>query len=233
MKVSDKSMLKVISNSLNIKKRVPFEIEISSDLRDKVQVFWNDFIQEKDGYWDGDLLSVTHYSDEDYTIEVGKAKFSWLIYAKSHPGIDVHSLFVAILFQTLDGYYVIIKNNHQQLNMIGGIVEDEDIVTGTFHPDICLRRELKEELQLDLYAKEHVLTYQMKYLKVPESKGNYGVLYTGVLNFTKEEFKNYFIQGKKNFDHEIINVFLLTKEEVKKLKLNEDISYLYELVDEE
>ena len=117
--------------------------------------------------------------------------------------------------------------------MIGGIVEDEDIVTGTFHPDICLRRELKEELQLDLYAKEHVLTYQMKYLKVPESKGNYGVLYTGVLNFTKEEFKNYFIQGKKNFDHEIINVFLLTKEEVKKLKLNEDISYLYELVDEE
>ena len=233
MKVSDKSMLKVISSTLNIKKRVPFEIEISSDLRDKVQVFWNDFIQGKDGYWDGDLLSVTNYSEEDHTIEVGKAKFSWLIYAKSHPGIDAHSLFVAILFQTLDGYYVITKNNHQQLNMLGGIVEDEDIVTGTFHPDICLRRELKEELQLDLYAKEHVLTYQMKYLKVPESKGNYGVLYTGVLNFTKEEFKNYFIQGKKNFDHEITDIFLLTKEEVNKLKLNEDISYLYKLVEEE
>ena len=227
-------MLKKIREFPVIKKKKPFEIQLTSDLESKVEKNWKEFLKKHDGYWDGELLSVTHFDVDANIFVVGKAKYSWLIYSQNHEDLDIRSLFVAILFKTLDDKYVIIKNNHDIINIIGGMVEEKDLSNDKFHPAFCLQRELLEELNLDLYNRQHVCSYQMKYLNTPNPGRNYGIVYTGVLNFTSSEFLKYFIDNKSKLDHEISKLLLLDSEEVKSLDLSGNHApalYVKELMD--
>lgn len=225
-------MLKKIRDVPVIKKGNPFEIHLNSDLKSKVERNWEEYLQKNGGYWDGDLLSVTHFDVATNILEIGKARYSWLIYSKNHNDLDIRSLFVAILFKTVDNKYVIIKNNHNKINIIGGMVEEKDLSSEGFHPDFCLQRELLEELNLDLYNGQHVCSYQMKYLKTPNPGRNYGIVYTGVLNFSSSELLKYFVDNKSKLDHQVSELLLLDKEEIEGLNMNDnDVSYLKELVD--
>lgn len=225
-------MLKKIKEVPIIKNGTPFEIQLNSDLESKVEKNWEEFLEKREGYWDGELLSVTHFDVATNILEISKARYSWLIYSKNHNDLDIRSLFVAILFQTLDDKYVVIKNSYGKVNIIGGMVEEKDLSSDAFHPDFCLQRELLEELNLDLYNRQHVCSYQMKYLKTPNPGRNYGIVYTGVLNFSSSELLKYFVDNKSKLDYEVSELLLLDKEEVEGLDMNDnDISYLKELVD--
>ena len=182
--------------------------------------------------WNFNLLAVTNYDSVNNVIEVGRAKYSWLIYSSNNNDLDINSLFVSILLRTIDGYYVIIKNNHDKFNIIGGMVEETDLGSDKFNPDVCLRRELKEELNLDLDNKNHISYYEVKYFKEPKPGNNYGIVYRGVLNFNKSDFISYFEKCKSKFDGEISELLLLNKNEVKLLDLSDGgISYLSEMME--
>ena len=155
-------MLKKIRDVPVIKKIEPFQVQLDSDLKSKVERNWEEYLQKNGGYWDGDLLSVTYFDIDANILEIGKAKYSWLVYSRNHKDLDIRSLFVAILFKTVDNKYVIIKNNHNKINIIGGMVEEKDLSSEGFHPDFCLQRELLEELNIDLYNRQPVFSYQMK-----------------------------------------------------------------------
>ena len=111
-------MLKKIKEVPIIKNGTPFEIHLNSDLESKVEKNWEEFLEKHEGYWDGELLSVTQFDVATNILEISKARYSWLIYSKNHNDLDIRSLFVAILFQTLDDKYVVIKNNHDKVNII-------------------------------------------------------------------------------------------------------------------
>ena len=71
----------------------------------------------------------------------------------------------------------------------------------------------------------------MKYLKTPNPGRNYGIVYTGVLNFTKDELLQYFYNIKTDLDQEINKLLVLSGKEVLSLQLSDDdISYLVELI---
>lgn len=227
-------MLIKIQNTPILKRKKPFPIQLNTCVQNKIKENWKKFIKGKEGYWDGNLLAVTNFDIEQNIIEIGKAKFSWLIYSKDNNDLDIRSLFVSILFKTLDEQYVVIKNNHNKINIIGGIVEESDLENDKFNPETCLRRELKEELNLELHNLDDVKYYKMQYLKTPNPGRNYGIVYTGILNFTSKDLIDYFNKIKEKIDNEIVELLLLNKEDVKKLKLNDnDISYLKELIEYE
>ena len=224
--------LKIIDGVPDIKMKRPLDLFISDALEKKIKDNWDNFVKDKDDYWDGDLLAVTNYDSVNNVIEVGRAKYSWLIYSSNNNDLDINSLFVSILLRTIDGYYVIIKNNHDKFNIIGGMVEEIDLGSDKFNPDVCLRRELKEELNLDLDNKNHISYYEVKYFKEPKPGNNYGIVYRGVLNFNKSDFISYFEKCKSKFDGEISELLLLNKNEVKLLDLSDGgISYLSEMME--
>ena len=85
-------MLKKIKEVPIIKNGTPFEIQLNSDLESKVEKNWEEFLEKREGYWDGELLSVTHFDVATNILEISKARYSWLIYSKNHNDLDIRSL---------------------------------------------------------------------------------------------------------------------------------------------
>ncbi len=219
-----------LTKSINFKNKNPFEMEISETIKNKINNYWKEFIKGKTGYWDGEIFAVTNIDEND--IEIGKTKYSSLVYAKYHKDIKIRSLFTSILLKTTDNKYVIIKNNHNILNIIGGIADKTDFKNNIFYPDCCIKREVLEEIGIDLENKKQVLDYEMKYLKVPKNNENYytiGILYTGNLNYSSEEFKQYLMANI--FDDEINEYYLCTAQECLNMDFSDiDVSYIKEFI---
>ena len=217
---------------MKFKTKNPIEINISKLTKDKIKECWNSFIKNKNNYWDGDIFCVTDIDLKEGSIEIGKTKYSSLVYAKMAKDLTIRSLFASILLMTKDNKYVIIKNNHNCINLIGGMADKMDFINNQFFPDLCIKREVLEETGIDLTNPKQVINYQIKYLKIPENGENYypiGILYIGKLNFTSDEFKEY--MNNKKHDNEISEIYYLKKEECLNLELTDsDISYLKEFI---
>lgn len=225
-------MIIKLPKKLIFKRIEPLELEIPNHLKEKIDSCWNNFIRDKKDYWDGEIVTVTKIDLDNNILEIGKTKYSSLIYAKNNEDLIIRSLFTSILFKTKDNKYLVIKNNHNKINLIGGLADFADFKDDNFIPDLCIEREVSEEIGINLNDKNQVLDYQMKYLKVPTGNENFypiGILYVGSLNFTSKELKKYITTH--TFDGEVKECYFYTTKECLDLKMNKrDISYLKEFV---
>ena len=122
------------------------------------------------------------------------------------------------------------------LQIPGGGTSDEDIKGDILDINLNLKRELKEELNLDLDK----IDYEIKYLECPtKGRSVYGFLAYGKVNMTKNELNNYFEDYKKYLEEndleiEFSKLVFLNKEaglsELDKLK-NPKREYLRELIE--
>ena len=225
-------MIIKINKTLNFKRKSISELNISNDMKDKINNCWMNFIKDKTDYWNGDIFVVADIDLNKSIIKICKTKYSSIVYAKRNKDLIIKPLFTSILLKTKDDKYIIIKNNHNCINLIGGMADYSDFEDDKFSPDLCIKREVDEEIGIDLNDDNKVINYQMKYLKVPTNDENYctiGILYTGTLNYNSEEFKEYTSSNK--FDCEIKEYYCYSKEECLNLELKKsDISYLKEFI---
>ena len=225
-------MINKLNEPLKFITKNPIELDISNIMKEKIDSCWKKFIKDKKDYWDGDIFVATNIDLNKNIIEISKTKFSSIVYAKHNKDLIVRPLFASILLKTKDDKYIIIKNNHNNINLIGGMADYLDFKDGNFSSDSCIQREVLEETGIDLSNNSQVTDYTIKYLKVPTNNENYypiGILYTGNLNFTSKEFKKYI--SNNNFDGEIKEYYFYSTEECLNLQLKEnDISYLKEFI---
>lgn len=225
-------MIIKLNEPLKFKLKQSIELEISDIIKEKIDVYWKEFIKNKKDYWDGDIFVVTNVDSNDNIMEISKTKFSSLVYSKMNKDLIIRPLFTSILLKTKDNKYIITKNNHNNINLIGGLADNQDFKDGNFIPYFCVHREVLEEIGIDLNNNSQVLYYNMKFLKVPTNDENYypiGILYTGKLNFTSEDFEKYI--SNNNFDGEIKNCYFYSTEECLNLNLKKtDVSYLKEFI---
>lgn len=233
-------MIVPINKKLIFKNRSPFEIEKTSIQIKKIKEEWQSFLKDKKSYFNGDILVVTDIKKEleQDNWEIGKSKYADYIYAKKHKDLMILPLFCGISLKTKDDYYVLIINNHNTINLIGGTASLDDFKNSQFSPELCIEREMQEELGLNLKDIRNIMNYKRSYLKIPEkitieSTETCGIIFTGVLNFTKAELQSYFKRTKEVLDHEITELlFCKTKEEFqKKYKNHKKETYLMELLE--
>ena len=204
-------------NNVTFKNKVPFEIEKTKDQEEKIKVIWEEFSKNKTDVFNGDIYAVTNISniENNYTLEIGKAKFADLVYSKETNDLTIYSLFTSCLFKTRDNYFLVLKDKNNRPNLLGGMASSCDFINDEFIPKLCLEREAKEELAISINDLNQVISYKKAFLKIPSTNEQMyptGVIYVGLLNFTKEELKKYFITHKNDIDHEIIDLLFYTKD---------------------
>lgn len=235
-------MVKKITGNIKFSCKKPIEIIRSDAEKENIIKNWNDFIKNhvEDGIYNGKIYAVIDLiREKNKTILViAQTNFADYIYAKMTKKICVHTLFVASYIITKDGYYGIIVNKEKILNTIGGMVEEVDFLEGKFCPEICLQRELKEEIGIDLYDKNYICKYSAKYAKypAPEQKDipiySVGILYQLETCKTTTELIDIYNKRRINTDKEVDTFFFFNKNSLDELiRYENKEDYILELFD--
>lgn len=230
-------MIVKVEDNVVFKNKFPLEIERNALQIKKIEETWNKFVLEHKTDYNGDIFIVTELKSDNnkYTFEIGKAKYADYIYAKQNSDLTILTLFAATLLKTRDDYYLLIRNNNNTINAVGGLAAEQDFKKGVFIPELCLERELKEELGLSLNNKKDVISWEKRYLKIPNKRENAypcGVLFVTTIGYTKAEFEVYFNKYRSNLDIEVKELLFYTSDTYFDLNYEDKKeSYLVELIE--
>lgn len=222
-------------------------LNVPEETKENIKKFWDKLVTENPNLFNGENHCVENIIEHDGFIEMKVVRTNYATYMYSEkvglPNKDfkIIHLWSGILLETKDNYYVIGEMGETTvvpgcLQIPGGGTSDEDISGDTLDINANLKRELKEELNLDLDS----IQYEMKYLEVPSEKRSvYGFLAIGRLDINKEELNKHFEEYKEyirqnNLEQEFSKLVFLPKNnaliELDKLE-NQKREYLRELIE--
>jgi hypothetical protein len=203
-------MLKKIQTiSFNYKQ----EDNLYGDYKNEIENYWNQFVQTHKNYFNGDILSVCDLKEQsgDFKISFNYIKFADVAYSKMVGNIKTRSLFSGGYIITKDGYICFVVDKHNSLSLVGGTAALEDVVNDEYNPDLCMIREFKEEIGLDIT--DINFSFNKMFLKCPDEEDNkkchfpIGVLYEIKTSYTKQELDDLF--NSINHDNELKTIVFL------------------------
>lgn len=238
-------MIKRIVKSINLE-YTGQNMNLPKDLNDKIEDFWRKAIIETPTLYNGEDYSVENVTETENEIimRVSKTNYAHYLYDE-RIGIDDEKYrcicpWSGILFITNDNYWVFGQASEKTsfpngFQISGGGIDKKDIYNSKIDLTQNLKRELKEEMNLNLDE----IKYEFKYIEYPGKKRNaYGFIAVGQLNMSKKELQKHFIQYCKylennNLEIEFNNLIYLKKgNAVKELDTytNPKRVYLRELI---
>lgn len=115
-----------------------------------------------------------------------------------------YNLNCGILLETKDGYYIVGEMNEttsypKGLQISGGNLDENDIgKDGQVDIINNVARELKEELNIDLFDKSVVQEYKMQYMEMPQVKRHsYAPIMKGILLITAKQMEEQYSEYKR------------------------------------
>lgn len=203
--------------------------------KEEIYNYWNQFSNKNPNVFNGNVISVSKIEshNDNYNLTINIIKFCDVIYSKMIGNIKTRVLFSGGYIITKDNYIGFVINKNNIVNLAGGMAADEDCINGKYNPNLCIEREFKEELGIDINSDK--FNYCIKYLKCPSedelSKNYYsmGLIYEIRTDYNKEELNDLF--NNLNHDDEVISLLFLKQNEF--FKLNEYVKkdYIDELCD--
>lgn len=205
----------VIHTKKQVKTKTIYKrMNLPQSLRDKIDEFWKKQVEVNPNLFNGEVWNVTKMEDnkDNILLTIEKTDYAHYLYDERH-GIEekyaCHNLAGGTYIVTKDGYAVIGElddtTSYPKMMQVsgGGIDEKYDIVNGEFDLIKTAKRELKEELNLELDSKEQIESYNFEYVEVPEGKRHsYCVILKAYSVYTKnqleEHFKKYYKYLEEN-----------------------------------
>ncbi len=240
-------MIRRITKSINIKYTGQL-LNLPKDLKEKIQEFWNLAVKETPTLYNGEYFAVedVEETDKELIMKVSKTNYSHYLYDE-RIGINNEEYrcvapWSGILLLSSDNYWTFGQTSKKTsfpngFQISGGGIDKKDIIGANIDIVQNLKRELKEELNLNLDE----IKYEFQYIEYPNNKRNaYGFIAIGKLNMSKDELYNHFKQYQKfliqnNLEIEFDNlVFLKKGNAVRELDTysNPKREYLRELISE-
>lgn len=200
----------MMSNIIKIDKTVVLrfedrEISLPIELKEKIEKFWNNAIKENSNLYNGQDYVVEKVNETQDKIEmlVVKSDYAHYLYDE-RIGIrdDIYrccSPWGGILLLTKDDYFVIGEMNKTTsvpycLQISGGGIDCADIRDGIIDIDLNIKRELKEEINIDLCD----VDYKLEYIEYPSNTRNaYGLIAIAEIDKSKEELQKHFEKYKE------------------------------------
>lgn len=181
------------------------EICLPLELKEKINVFWNNAIKENPNLYNGEEYAVESVNETQDKIEMLVVKTNYAHYLYNERiGIQENkyrccSPWGGILLLTKDDYFVIGEMNKTTsmphcLQISGGGIDSADIKDGIINIDLNIKRELKEEINIDLDN----MDYKLEYIEYPSNTRNaYGFIALAKIDKSKEELEKHFEDYKK------------------------------------
>ena len=225
-------------------------IKLPIDLKEQISIFWEQSKKDNHSLFNGELICVSEYKESKEVIEITCKRTSYAHHLyDERVGLPkeygCHNLVVGCLLETSDNYYVIgeMASNTSVPNCLlipGGNVDNTDIKEDRVDILNALKRESREEVNIDLQDKSLVESSAIKYISLPNENSNAYLIITKVkLKMTKNEmiesYKEYLKYLKdNNLEIEFANLHFINKkkakDELNKLK-NPKRNYLEELLE--
>ena len=173
------------------------KIKLPNKLKDNIEKFWTKVIKENPNLYNGIDYVVESVIENDSNIEMTVTKSNYAHYLYDERiGIKEEtyrccSPWGGILLLTIDNYFVIGEMDKTTsrpycLQISGGGIDIKDIENGKINMVSNIKRELQEELNLNLDE----INYKIEFIEYPSKTRNaYGFIAIGKVNQTKEELK--------------------------------------------
>ena len=240
-------MIRRIVKSINLE-YTGHNVNLPKSLNDKIEDFWSKAIIETPMLYNGEYFAVEEAveTENEIIMKVSKTNYAHYLYDE-RIGIDDEKYrcicpWSGILLLTNDNYWVFGEASETTsfpngFQISGGGIDKKDITGSNIDLIQNLKRELKEEMNLNLDE----IDYKFQYIEYPNKRRNaYGFIAIGKLNMSKKELQNHFIQYSKYLENNNIEIefnkliFLKNGNAVKELDTysNPKREYLRELISE-
>lgn len=189
-------------------------LKIPENLQNQIEEFWSKQVEENSHLFNGEVWSVSGFEELADKIKISIQKTNYAHYLfDERVGIEgqfaCYNLNCGILLETKDGYYIIgemaeTTSYPKGLQISGGNLDQNDI-NSNGRVDIIsnISRELKEELNIDLFDEGMVKEYKMQYMEIPQGKRHsYAPIMKGILNITSRQMEEHYDNYKKALEQE-------------------------------
>ena len=217
-------------------KNVEFEMIETDDpfsrFREDIENVWKKHCLEDPSAFSEKILHLfdTEETEKGLKLRIGWINYYEAFYSKHIGNIKTRSIFSGGYILTSDGYYCLAVDWENQINLIGGLASKDDIKDGRFVPELCLIRESKEEMGIDI-TDEH-FQYELKYLKVggDEYYSPVGILYEVKTDHTKKALEDMFLRNAH--DNELKTIQFIRLDDPEGFALHTRRKYIIELFDQ-
>lgn len=201
------------------------EIKLPNEIKEEIKIFWTNAVKENPNLYNGQDYTVetVNESNDNIIMTVTKSNYAHYLYNErigiKEENYRCNAPWGGILLLTKDNYFVVGEMSETTsipygLQISGGSIDINDIENGIINIDSNIKRELKEELNLNLDD----IDYKIEFIEYPTKTRNaYGFLAIGKINETKdelnkcfEEYKEYLINN--NLELEFSRLIFLKKE---------------------
>lgn len=181
------------------------EIKLPDELRENINRFWKSAIEENPNLYNGEdfVVETVNETDDNIQMIVTKSSYAHYLYDERVGIKDERyrccSPWGGILLVTSDDYFVVGEMDKTTsipygLQISGGGIDVADIENGIVNINSNIKRELKEELNLNLDD----IDYKIEFIEYPsETRNAYGFLAIGKMSKTKDELQQYFEEYKE------------------------------------
>lgn len=204
--------------------------QIPEDLKKQIQEFWKEQIKENPYLFNGETWNVVKKEETENAIKLYIQKTDYAHYLfDERVGIEgkysCYNLHAGILLETKDNYYIVGEMSEttsypKGLQISGGNVDKNDItLEGKINIEGAIARELKEELNIELYDKKIVEEYHIQYMEIPEGKRHsYGPIMKGKINISAQEMQKRYNNYKEQLEQkgeqaEFSKLYFIPKEQ--------------------
>ena len=212
-------------------KNVEFEIIETPDpyasYREDIERFWKEYCLKNPSAFSEKILNLfdTEETKKGLILRIGWINFYEAFYSKHVGNIKTRNLFSGGYILTSDGYYCLAVDWENQINLIGGAASKKDFEGGEFDPELCLIRESREELGIDI-TDEH-FRYELKYIKLDGGEEYYfpvGILYEVRTDYSRKELENIF--ARNAHDNELQTLAFIRLDDPEGFVLNTRRKYI-------
>jgi len=181
------------------------KINLPIELEENIKEFWNNATKENPNLYNGQdyVVETVNETQDEIEMLIVKSNYAHYLY-DGRIGIKENkyrccSPWGGILLLTKDNYFVIGEMNKTTsmpycLQIPGGGIDIADIEDRIIKIDLNIKRELKEEINIDLDD----ISYKLEYIEYPSNTRNaYGFIALGKINKSKEELEKHFEEYKK------------------------------------